>query len=811
MKWSIQEKIGIGFWLALLIVFVIGMVSYRSTTRLVETADWVTHTHKVIEKLESVLSQIADAEAGQRGYIITGERHYLEPYYRSVVLLDQEIKDLRILTADNPKQQQRLNTLQSLVKKKLGILNEMINLRSSNGFESVLPLVVIDRGNKAMGDIRKVIGDMEDEEHELLRLRDEESKKSIRVTKSVIAAGSLLAVIIVGLASFMVNRDTIRRNEVEKALRESEERFRILAETANDGIVSADSSGNIIYFNKGAERIFGYSTGETINQPVTMLMPERFHKAHNEGLKRFLTTGEAHIIGKTAELVGIRKDGSEFPVELSLASWAIGKETFFTGILRDITERKRAEDKLQKAYDELEIRVQERTAELAQFNEKLKNEIAERKRVEEALRENFAQLSRKNRYETIISTVTRSIHQSINLQDVLENAVESMSKNIDEADNVSIYMVEGQEAVIKAYRGYPEWFINRVRTIPYPKGFTWKAIIEGRPIYCTDVDKDTVIGPAGREMGTKSYASVPINYGDKTVGCININSLKKNAFGEEEIKLLEIIAHEIEGAIHNAKTAEALRQSEEEVRKINEELEKRVVERTAQFEAANKELEAFSYSVSHDLRAPLRAIDGFSRILFEDYSDRLDDEGRRILNIIQQNTQNMGQLIDDLLAFSRLGRQGIKLSNIDIAAIAKAVFRELRPDEDETLQLNINTLPSAYGDRAMIHRVFINLLSNAIKFTKPKGKGIIEIGGWIEGKESIYYVRDNGVGFDMQYVDKLFGVFQRLHRQEEFEGTGVGLAIVKRVIHRHGGRVWAEGKVGEGATFYFTLPRKEEL
>lgn len=809
MKWSIQEKIGIGFWLALLIVFVIGMVSYRSTTRLVETANWVTHTHKVIEKLESVLSQIADAEAGQRGYIITGERHYLEPYYRSVVLLDQEIKDLRILTANNPKQQQRLNTLQSLVKKKLGILNEMINLRSSNGFESVLPLVVIDRGNKAMGDIRKVIGDMEDEEHELLRLRDEESKKSIRVTKSVIAAGSLLAVIIVGLASFMVNRDTIRRNEVEKALRESEERFRILAETANDGIVSTDSSGNIIYFNKGAERIFGYSTGETINQPVTMLMPERFHKANNEGLKRFLKTGEAHIIGKTAELVGIRKDGSEFPVELSLASWAIGKETFFTGILRDITERKRAEDKLQKAYDELEIRVQERTAELAQFNENLKNEIAERKRVEEALRENFAQLSRKNRYETIISTVTRSIHQSINLQDVLENAVESISKNIDEADNVSIYMVEGQEAVIKAYRGYPEWFINRVRTIPYPKGFTWKAIIEGRPIYCTDVDKDTVIGPAGREMGTKSYASVPINYGDKTVGCININSLKKNAFGEEEIKLLEIIAHEIEGAIHNAKTAEALRHSEEEVCKINEELEKRVVERTAQLEAANKELEAFSYSVSHDLRAPLRAIYGFSRILFEDYSDRLDDEGRRILNIIRQNTQNMGQLIDDLLAFSRLGRQGIKLSNIDIAAIAKAVFRELRDDEDETLQLNINTIPSAYGDRAMIHRVFINLLSNAIKFTKPKGKGIIEIGGWIEGKERIYYVRDNGVGFDMQYVDKLFGVFQRLHRQDEFEGTGVGLAIVKRVIHRHGGRVWAEGKVGDGATFYFTLPREE--
>ncbi|MER3446491.1 MAG: hypothetical protein C4291_06400 [Candidatus Dadabacteria bacterium] len=380
MKWAIQEKTGMGFGLALLILVIIGLVSYKSTTHFIETSDWVEHTHKVLEKLESVRSLMMSAETGARGYIITGEERYLEPYYNSIALLDQEIKNLRILTADNPKQQQRLNTLHLLVTKKLGILNEMINLRRVRGFQTALRLVVIDRGNEVMDDIRKIIGDMENEEYGLLRLRDEESKKSIRVTKSVITAGSLLVVIIVGLVSFMVNRDIKRRNEIEKALRESEEKFRVLVETANDGIVSADSSGNIINFNKGAERIWGYSATELVGKPLTILMPDRFHNAHRAGLKRFLLTGEPRIIGRTVELFGRRKDGSEFPLELSLASWKAEEETFFTGILRDITERKRAEEVLQKAYDELEVRVRGRTAELTESNDKLKKEIIERRR-----------------------------------------------------------------------------------------------------------------------------------------------------------------------------------------------------------------------------------------------------------------------------------------------------------------------------------------------------------------------------------------------------------------------------------------------
>ncbi|VVB84695.1 Methanogenesis regulatory histidine kinase FilI [uncultured archaeon] len=234
--------------------------------------------------------------------------------------------------------------------------------------------------------------------------------------------------------------------------------------------------------------------------------------------------------------------------------------------------------------------------------------------------------------------------------------------------------------------------------------------------------------------------------------------------------------------------------------------ENELIKRTKQLETANKELEAFSYSVSHDLRAPLRAIDGFSRVILEDYTEKVDDEGKRYLNIIRDNTQKMGQLIDDLLTLSRLGRKQMEISEIDMGKLAKEVFDELKAAAPErTVQLDINTLPPAHGDRSMIRQVFVNLLSNAIKFTRPKEKAVIEIGEKIEGNEHAYYVKDNGVGFDMQYINKLFGVFQRLHSAEEFEGTGVGLAIVQRIIHRHGGKVWAEGKLNEGAVFYFTL------
>jgi PAS domain S-box-containing protein len=364
---------------------------------------------------------------------------------------------------------------------------------------------------------------------------------------------------------------------------ESEEKFRNLAETASDAILSADCHGKIVYFNPAAEHIFSYSSKEIIGQPLTLLMPERFHDPHRQGLDRFLRTGEARVIGKTVELAARRKDGSEFPIELALSSWRTREGTFFTAILSDITERKRAEESLER-----------HRSELAQSNIELS--------------------------------------------------------------------------------------------------------------------------------------------------------------------------------------------------------------------VANKELEAFSYSVSHDLRTPLRSIDGFSQALLEDYADKLDENGRDHLHRVRAATQRMGILIDDLLNLSRVTRSEMRLEKTDLGAIARSVAAELqRTQPERRAEFRIEEGLEAFVDSHLIRIALENLLNNAWKFTSKGEFACIEFGGTQCDGRLTYYVRDDGVGFDPAYATRLFGAFQRLHAMTEFPGTGVGLATVQRIVHRHGGRIWAQSAVGRGATFYFTL------
>jgi len=245
----------------------------------------------------------------------------------------------------------------------------------------------------------------------------------------------------------------------------------------------------------------------------------------------------------------------------------------------------------------------------------------------------------------------------------------------------------------------------------------------------------------------------------------------------------------------------------EEIQEIDEGSERGTVERIAKLERTIRELQAFSYSIFHDLHSPLLAIEGLSRRLLERYSTDLDAKGQQLINLIHKDIIKMEKLTEDLLTFYRSGHQPIQISEIDIAELVQGVVQELKAIHPRQIILDVKDLPHARGDREMITRLFFNLLSNAFKFTRDKETAIIEICGRVEEVENLYYVKDNGVGFEMQYANRLFSPFQRLHSREEFEGTGIGLAIVQGIVRQHGGRVWAEGRVQEGATFYFTLPK----
>jgi signal transduction histidine kinase len=265
------------------------------------------------------------------------------------------------------------------------------------------------------------------------------------------------------------------------------------------------------------------------------------------------------------------------------------------------------------------------------------------------------------------------------------------------------------------------------------------------------------------------------------------------------------IGMSILGEAYIREKEEIIKEEQEKTKKLNEELEQKVLERTSALASINQELDSFSYSVSHDLRAPLRAMNGYAVMLKEDHGDKLDDDGRRIIQTIRDNAERMGRLIDDLLSFSRLGKTEIKRSMVDMDELTEGVLFDLKKTIPKNTRVKVNTLPKVSGDYNLMRQTMHNLISNAIKYSSKKSEPIIEINSEEKNGEIIFTVKDNGAGFDMQYADKLFGVFQRLHSQEEFDGTGVGLAIVHRIISKHKGKIWAEGKVDEGASFYFSL------
>jgi PAS domain S-box-containing protein len=598
-----------------------------------------------------------------------------------------------------------------------------------------------------------------------------------------------------------------------------------------DGVIITDLRGRITHTNKALTEYFGWGR-EVLGEPVTTLVVDRDGPGLLSGLNACLEQGYKRDL----ECVLLTKEGQEVPVLInaSLISDPQGQPLGVIGVIRDITARRRAKKALEAERQRLLSLLEELPAyvnlKAPDYSVKFANRF---------FRERFGDPGGRSCYQVLHGYDTPCedcrVMQILDSHEPQEREwthrggrsyrtydypfadsdgsplVLELGIDITERKQAEEILKE-QTRILEAFFAHtitPLVFLDKefnfirvnaayaqacqrdVSEFPGHNHFTFYPNEENQAIFTQVVNARIPYQALAKPFIFPDHPEWGVTYWDWTL-----------------VPILDE-AGQVDFLVFALNDVTDRKKAEEEIYQLNEDLEQRVKQRTAQLEAANRELESFSYSVSHDLRAPLRAIDGFSRILLKDHAGGLDAEGLRLLEIIRANTRKMDRLIEDLLAFSRLGRREVKVVDLDMARLVKNVVEELQDTlGDRRVRWDLKPLPAIRADQALMHQVWVNLLDNALKFTRPQESAVIEVGCRPEGDEEVFYVKDNGVGFDMQYAHKLFGVFQRLHRDEEFEGTGVGLALVQRIVQRHGGRVWAAGQVNRGATFYFSLPRR---
>ena len=620
----------------------------------------------------------------------------------------------------------------------------------------------------------------------------------------------------------------------------ADEQFRQVIEGAPNGMVMVDREGKVILVNAQMEKLFGYDRDELLGKPIEMLVPGRFRTIHPHYRKEFINHPIARPMGSGRDLFGVRKNNSEFPIEIGLNPIQTEQGQMVLGTIVDITERKLAEETLRRSQAQLAgvigsamdaIITVDRDQRVVLFNsaaEKMFLYPAE-EAIGQSLDRFIPQRFRPGHREHIEQFGRTHISKRTMGRLGAIFGLRADGEEFPMEASISQLESEGRKFFTVILRDISE----RMRTEEALK--EQARTLDLAPVIILDLSFRIIFWNTGAEQ---MYGWTP----PEAIGRIT-HGLFQTKFPRpiEEIKARLFAYGHWEGELsHTRKDGRQIvvashwvlhkneqdeprailevnnditdrKRAEEEIRRLNEELEQRVEERTAELQAANKELESFSYSVSHDLRAPLRHINGFSQALLEDHSSQLDEIGRGYLQEVRSASQEMSQLIDDVLQLARVTRSEMRRETVSLSELAETVVEELQKREPaRTVVTEIEDGLLAHGDKRLFRIMLTNLIGNAWKFTSKQQEPKIVFGREVDNGETSYFVRDNGAGFDMAYVNRLFGPFQRLHTAAEFEGTGIGLATVQRIINRHGGRVWAKGSIGQGATFYFTLANFKE-
>jgi PAS domain S-box-containing protein len=723
---QLNRKVQLAFASAILTLLLVGAVSYCSIIASSESDRWVRHSHEVLASLQDLLFAMRSIESSSRGYVLTGKETYLQSCRASILSARQDQVMVRDLTADNPAQQGGLPTLARLAAERIQFSEMVIGLRQDQGLEPAADTIRSGPGQQVMDEFQAVVHQMQEEEVRLLALRNADAKRRVAQTKAVLIFGTVLGLLITAVAGWSVQRDSSGRGQTEKALQDSEEKYRTLLsrdlgeskesgekyrgllEAAPDAMVVVNPGGEIVLLNVQAENQFGYRRDELVGQQVKNIIPEGFaERLLADGL-RSVEDALAQQIGTGIELTGRRKDGSDFPIEIMLSPLESAEGILVTAAIRDISVRKAAEKHL-------------------------------------------AQM--EGRYRGL-----------------LEAAPDAMVV-VNPGGDIVLLNVQAENKF-----GYSRYELvgQKVKNI-IPEGFAERLIADAL-------------------RSTEDALAQQIGTGIELTG-------RRKDGSDFPIEIMLSPLESAEGILVTAAIRDITTRKRAEAHLLH---------KMEELNRSNEELGQFAYIASHDLQEPLRMVASYTQLLSRRYKGKLDADADQFIAFAVDGANRMQRLIQDLLAFSRVGTKGQDLLNTSSDdALQQALLNLASAIEESRAQVTHDPLPAVLADETQLIQLFQNLVGNAIKYQSP-GVPRVHVSAARNGaKKWVFSVKDNGLGIDPQYFEKIFGMFQRLHKREEFAGTGIGLAICKKIVERHGGSISVESQPGQGSTFSFALAGSE--